>query len=645
MVAGRDVYTGVSGLPEVPDVAVILIPAGRLLEVLEECGKKGIRRLVIETAGFSEYGEDRRDLEKGILTAASRWGMKIIGPNCVGIVNAEKGLILPFIPLYPREIKRGPVSVISQSGGLIHDFIVLCNIENIGVSKLVSIGNKLVCHENDLLEYLIRDPDTGIIGLYLESFREGRRFMDLASSTQKPIVLLKSNRSPGSSQIARFHTSALAGDDRVVDEAMKQAGVHRATDLRGMVEAFKAFSLPPLSGPRLAVLARSGGHAVLSADSVYLHGFTLATFSDRFFAMLSERTREGVIRRTNPLDLGDVFDFDVYLEITERVLEEAGVDGVLVVHSYALGADFEPSMRFIQRSGELSREYGKPVIFCLIAHKEHLLSFKEAGSLPVFTHVDDALTAMHRSLEHVRRRACRDGEVRPLPFSRKAGGSRRLPAGLLAVRDLFGLLEEYGLSVAESRVVKGLIEGLDAAESIGYPVTLKTASPDLLHKTEEGGVILDLKDSPSLKRAFRSLEADTYLVQRMVPSGCEIIIGGRRDPEFGPVVLVGMGGILVEVYKDVAVRVAPVDREEARGMVEELKGADILKGFRGREPFDIEYLVTALVNVSRLLMDHTEIKDLDINPLILLDEGGGLVVDAKLRVEPSSLDTNGHYRV
>ena len=636
VVAGRAVYTDVADVPEVPDIAVILIPAGRLLDVLEACGRKGIRRVVIETAGFSEFGEDRRGLENGILDAASRWGMKIIGPNCVGIVNAEKGLILPFYPLYPHEVKKGPVSVISQSGGLVHDFIVLCNIENVGVGKLVSIGNKLVCDENDFLEYLIDDPDTAVIGLYLENFRDGRRFMDLAGSTGKPIVLLKSNRNPGTKEIARFHTSALAGDDRVVDEAMKQAGVHRVGDLRAMVNAFQAFSLPPPQGPRLAVIARSGGHAVLSADSVYLHGFTLASFSERFFALLSDKTRAGVIRRTNPLDLGDVFDFGIYLNITEKALEEPGVDGVLVVHSYALGVDVEPTRRFISQCGELSRKHGKPVIFCLITHKEDLLFMKEAGGLPVFTHVDDALAAMRRSFEHARRQgrveAAGAGEA---VFGQAAAGSPRLPAGLMAVREAFDLLTRYGLSAAAGTVVKGVDEGLDAARGMGYPVALKSASPGLTHKTEAGGVILDLKDGASLKEAFGKLEADTYLVQKMAPSGCEIIIGGRGDPEFGPVIMAGIGGIFVELYKDVAIRVAPVDAEGARGMVEGLKAADILKGFRGREPYDIEYLIAALVNVSRLLTEHPEIEALDINPLILPDGGGsGVVVDAKLRVAP-----------
>jgi acetate---CoA ligase (ADP-forming) len=635
VLGAREIFSHVNEIPDVPDLAVILVPARGLADVLEACGKKGIRRIVIETGGFSEFGEDRKGLEKEILDAAERWDLKIIGPNCVGIINVENGLALPFYPLYRHEVKRGFVSIISQSGGLIHDILILANIENVGLNKLVSIGNKLLSDENDILEYLISDPNTRIIGLYLESIRNGRRFMELAESTCKPIVLLKANRSQGSREIARFHTSALAGDDRIVDQAAKQAGIHRVSNLRGMIEAFKAFSVPPLTGPRLAVIARSGGHAVLSADSVYLHGFELASFSEGFFGMLSEKTRAGVIKRTNPLDLGDVFDFNVYLEITERALQEGGVDGILLLHSYALGVDFEPSIRFISGCGELSRKYEKPVILCTIAHKEHWLAMREAADIPVFTHVDDALASFRMSLEHFRRRTCMGTDkVRATKYAQGKAPSAPLSSGIMPPLDVFDLLKAYGLAVADFRIVKGLEEGLRAAADIGFPLALKSAHPGLLHKTEEGSVVLGITDETSLEKAFRTVKAESYLLQRMVSSGCEMIIGGRNEPGFGPCVLCGIGGIFVEVYHDVALRVAPIDEEEARHMIEELKGVNILKGFRGRQPYDVEYLARTVARVSRIMADRPEITALDINPLILLDEGGdGVVVDAKIQVQ------------
>jgi acetate---CoA ligase (ADP-forming) len=632
ILGNRTIYPGLSELPVVPDLAVILIPARGLLEVLEECGEKGISRIVIETAGFSEFGEEREDLEKEVLRVVSKWGMKVLGPNCVGIVNVENGLVLPFYPLYPHEAERGSVSVISQSGGLVHDIIVLCNTENVGVNKLISIGNKLVCDENDILEYLISDPTTAIIGLYLENIRDGRRFMDLASSTDKPIILVKSNKSPGGRQMAKFHTSALAGDDRVTDEAMKQAGIHRVGSLPEMVNCFKAFSLPPLKGPRLAVIARSGGHAVLSADSVYLHGFTLASFSEGFFAMLSEKTRAGVIKRTNPLDLGDVFSFNIYAEITERALEEDGVDGVLVLHSYALGAEVESTLTFLSGCAAMVGKHGKPIIFCTVPHREDLLTLREPKGLPMFSQVDDALAALGKAYGHYRAPASAD-RVHPVKYKKEYGSSTRLPQGLMAPRDVFELLKAHGLDVADYRIVKDLDQGLAAARSLGYPVALKTGDPDVLHKTEKGGVALNLMDDQSVAAAFRSMEGESCILQKMAPAGCEIIIGGRNDAEFGPVILCGIGGIFVEVYKDVSLRVAPVDEKIARGMVESLKGAAILKGFRGTPPYDTERLVTALIQISRLLVEHPEISTFDINPLILFERGkGGLIVDGKVEI-------------
>jgi acetyltransferase len=404
-----------------------------------------------------------------------------------------------------------------------------------------------------------------------------------------------------------------------------------------MADCFKAFFLPAPRGLNLAIISRSGGHAVLAADSVYRHGFHVASFSDDFFGMLSEKTRAGVIRRTNPIDLGDVFNLKVYREITEEALREKGVDGVLIVHSYALRVELEPVKKFLSLSGELSKRYGKPVVFCLLPHREDwsgLLSVAEAAHFPVFTHVDEALTALRQSFEHFRHQSIISTKN---PQRRKYKEDRatmpRLPAGDMPIDRVFHLLGQYGLAVADFKIVEGMNEGLDAALEIGYPLALKTASPHVLHKTEKAAVLLHIKDKEALEGAFHNMKTDSYLLQKMAPSGCEIIIGGRNDPEFGPIILCGLGGIFVEVYKDVAVRVTPINEEAARQMIGELRGAVILKGFRGQQPYDEEYLVATLVNISRLLVEHPEINVLDINPLILMGKGnGGIVVDVKLQV-------------
>jgi acetyltransferase len=415
---------------------------------------------------------------------------------------------------------------------------------------------------------------------------------------------------------------------------MKQAGIHRVENLKEMTDSFKAFSLKPLKGLRLAVVTRSGGHAVLAADSVYRHGFKLASFSEDFFNMLSEKTRAGVIRRTNPVDLGDVFDFNVHQEIAERALREDGVDGVVVVHSYALGLDSEPTRSFIASIANLSKAHEKPIIFCMNGHKEDWFAMREVVDFPIFMHVDEALMALRLSYTHfINRTRVRGDYSQMMKYTEKGAIASRLTPGIMPVVEVFDLIRTYGLTVADYRLVKDMEEGLKAARAIGYPVSLKIVSPYILHKTEAAAVLLNIENKKALEKAFQDRKADSYLIQKMVPSGCEIIIGGRNDPEFGPVILCGLGGIFVEVYKDAAVRVVPIDEEMALQMIEELKGAAILKGFRGQEPYDMKYLVTVLVKVSRLLMEHPEIKVLDINPLILQQKGnGGIAVDIKLQI-------------
>lgn len=632
---GRSIYADVSEIPEVPDVAIFLVPARGLAAAVEACGKKGVRRIVIETGGFSEFGDDRKYLEAEVLNIAGKWGMEIVGPNCVGIINVENGLVMPFYPLLPKEVKQGPISIISQSGGIIHDLMMLGHMENIGFRKLASIGNKLMLDENAFLEYFAADPGTAMIGLYLEDIRDGRRFMDLAAAADKPVILLKANRSPEGREVARLHTAALAGDDRIADEAMRQVGVHRVYGLKEMIDCFKVFSIPLPKGPRLAIMARSGGHAVLAADSTYQYGFKLASFSDRFSGMLSEKTRSGVIKRGNPIDLGDVFDIDLYLEITEMALREGGVDGVLIAHSYAPGDDALLTKKFIRQCATLTRKYEKPVMFSVTGHEDDWFAMRDVADLPVFDNADDALAALSRSYEHFRNRTVKRGRKPKFAASgRKARIKSRLSPGFTPVQEVFELLKVYGLAVADYSIVEGLEDGLKGARSIGYPVALKSALPDMLHKTEEDAVVLDIRDGAALKKAFGRIKTGPFLLQKMAPPGCEVILGGRTDPEFGPVVLCGLGGIFAEVYNDVAIRVAPVDAKTAGAMIDEIKGARILKGFRGKRPYDVRYLIASIVNISRLLLEHPEIETLDINPFILMDEGGGgLVVDAKAEVD------------
>lgn len=629
--AGMEVRRELEEVPGVPDLAVLLVPARHVPGTLEACGKKGIRRVILESGGFGEFSGDRVSLEKEVRSVAERYGIKLIGPNCFGVVNVEAGVVLPFFIIDPSFIKQGSASLISQSGGVFYDTCMLCNIENVGLRKLVSIGNKLMTDENDILEYVLRDRGTGVAGLYLENFSDGRRFMGLAASTDKPIVVLKANRSTASSEIAKFHTTALAGDDDVADAAMRQSGVIRVTSFQEMVDCFKIFSLPVLAGRRLALISRSGGHGVICADAAHRYGFEFAEFSEGFMRTVLEK-KLNVIAATNPLDIGDVYDLNEYAPILDAALAEEGVDGVVFVVTYSSESDGSKIRDFIRHAARVDPGCGKPVALCVVTNRDEWFAIKEAADFPVFTDVDQAMKALSWSYEHHRaaskRRSLSDG-VRPAPPAAAAGeaAGRRF----MGPEEGFSLLESYGLPVAGHYMAKDREEALEAAVRLGYPVALKTGDASVLHKSEAGGVFAGISGPEGLAGAIDAIGGQGYLVQKMAPAGREIIIGARVDREFGPVVICGLGGIYVEVMADRSIRVAPVDENTAAEMIGELKGFAILKGARGRAPADIGALKDIIVKVSRLLMENPGIVNLDINPVIVHEEGKGCtIVDVKI---------------
>ena len=633
VVAGREIATDLTGIDAVPDLAVLLIPAELVPETLEECGRKGIRYAVIETGGFSELSGDKGRLEDQIRAAGEKWGMKIIGPNCFGAINLEAGLVLPFFVLDPRYMKKGPVSLISQSGGILYDTCMLASAENVGLCKLVSIGNKLLLDENPCLEYLVSDPGTKVIGLYLEDFSDGRRLAGIAAATEKPIVLLKANRSPAGREIARFHTTALAGDDIVAQAALKEAGIHRVESLAEMMDAFKVFSLPVLKGKRLALITRSGGHGVLSADAAFRYGFELARLSDGFFAAVKSR-KINVINTTNPVDVGDVYDLDEYAGILERAFLEEGVDGVVFVVTFSSEMEALKVERFIAAARQQCALYGKPVALCLVSNREQWARIRERADFPLFSDVAMAMKALALSADHL--------SFGPGRLSARARltGAMRAPqrdtgeGRILGSEEAFSLLAAAGLNIAPYGIAEDIESARALAGSMGYPVAVKIESPRWLHKMEKAGVVLGVADDAALAGVLSRMDGESYLIQKMAHPGHEVIIGGRRDAEFGHVLLFGLGGIFVEVFKDAVVRLAPVDRETAAEMVGQGRGAAILRGARGSPPADIAAITEALVKVSKLLADHPEIRNLDINPLITYDVGqGAIIVDAKVEAD------------
>ena len=634
------ILESVEALPDGVDLAVILTPAETVPSLLDACGSKGIRRAVIESAGFSEFSEAGRELEERVCQVARRWGIRFVGPNCISVVNMENGLCLPFAGLDQRAIKRGPVSVLAQSGGVSVTYALMLSGVGLGVNKVVSMGNKTDLDEVDFLAFLLDDPGTEIVCLYLESMDQGRRLMELAASSPKPVIVHKANTGQASAQIAFSHTAALASDDRIVGAAMRQAGVARAASFDDGVALAQGFTLPPVRGNDLVVVSRSGGHAVVAADAAGDDGFRLAPVPGDFLAGVRSLFRADVIALTNPLDLGTLFDFDLYGRIVEECLRTIAPDALLLVHTYNPG-EREASHRLARRVWELGRELDRPVALCAFTRREVMEQLRQETDGPVFTEIEAAVRALAASRDRynhpARLRPPRllSARLRPPSVSdQRPHEVEGLLArdGVLTADAALGLCASFGVPTGEWAVVESVEGALVAAGAIGYPVAFKVLSPDVAHKSDVGGVVLDVGGPEALRREFAALMARMeerapgarltgVLVQQMFAGGRELILGGKRDPSFGPVVMFGLGGVYAEVFGDVAFRLAPLGRQDAEEMMFEVQGSRLLRGVRGEPPADVDAVVEALLALSRLMVACPEVAEIDVNPLLVFEQG------------------------
>jgi acetyltransferase len=635
---GRGICTSMEDLKEGIDVAVILTPAQTVPGILESCGRKKIRWAIIESGGFSEYSEEGAKLEKEVLHIAKKWGIRIVGPNGIGIINIENGFVVAFPPLNRKAVRKGKVSLLVQSGGVSLTYLNLLSSASVGISKIVSMGNKLDLNEIDFLKYLIQDSQTEIIGIYLESIQRGRDLLEMARSTSKPIILHKANTGEASKEIAKLHTAALANDDKIVETALKQADIIRARDFRSFINAVKVLSLPPMKGNDLVILSRSGGIAIVAADSAERYGFRLFPMKKSFQDRIHSYFRAKVIQPTNPLDLGDLFDFDLYTKILEHVLRIKAVDGIIFQHA-AVGEEIQPSRKLIHKAKELSLRYQKPVAFCYLTEEEELAYIKRTFDYPIFIEPEDALSALAISREHYRKRKISRGKPPAYSVDRshvkrlihKAKKEKRDPI----LPEAFEVLQGYGIPVADYQVVHQKEDLKKTMNKIKGPVALKVISPEISHKSDVGGVALNVNDLSQAVKVYSKMNKlgkrrfSGVLVQKMIPDGKEVILGAKRDSSFGPVVLFGLGGIYVEVFKESSLRVAPINRLEAEEMISELKVSAILKGIRGERPLDIKALAENLLRLSQLMMDFPEIEGIDINPMKVLEKGA-VAVDARI---------------
>jgi acyl-CoA synthetase (NDP forming) len=640
---GLPIHASPEELPEPVDLAVILAPARYVPELVDACGRAGIRRVIVESAGFGEKGGSGDSLQERLVEAARRWGIRFIGPNCLGVVNIANGLVVPFNPM-PRIYEPGGISVISQSGGVGIAYLSMLAHEGLGVARFASVGNKLDVDECDLLDFLIDDPLTTIVVMYLEGIADGRRLLRSLERCDKPVLVQKANRGRLSQDIASSHTASLAGDDAVVEAALAQVGAVRFDDGHGLANAVRALSLPTMQGDRLAVISRSGGHAVQVADACERHGFALANLGPEVFELIQGRSRAGVVRLTNPLDLGDLFDFDLYVDLVAAALEQPDVDGVVFMHTYTGPMERERSRGMVERLAALGRSQGKPVVVAIITEPEELAWLRRSNGYPIFNEPTDAVAALDllRAQSRLRARPAVARVSPQLDTAAVADALRVAGARGAAVAPALEVVAACGISVPPSRLVRSIDEARGAAAELGFPLAAKISSARLSHKSDVGGVRLGLSDPPALEAACADLlallaerapdePAAGVLLQPMAPGGLDLIVGGRRDPQFGPVVVAGFGGVLVEIMGQVSLRVAPVGPAQARAMLLGLHGAALFHGVRGGPSMDLDAAADVIARVGALLEAHPEIGSIDINPLRLYPVGeGAQALDARI---------------
>ena len=621
---GHRIYPSVTDIPEPVDLAVLLVPAPAVPDVLRQCGEKGIHRVIVESAGFRELGEDRIALEDEVRRVLDEYGMRMIGPNCLGIINRYNGLALPFMPI-KAETSRGKISIISQSGGVGAMMLNTLASENLGLSKFASIGNRLDVDETELLQYFVEDGETEIIFCYLEGIARGRSLMELALQSRKPIIVHKSNSGRTGAAIARSHSASLSADDQVVGAAFRQCGVIRTREQREAIGYIKSFSLPPTRGNRLAIISRSGGHAVMAADAAEEYGFVLPPFPPEILQLVREHSRAGVIQFQNPMDLGDLFDLPLYRTLAEKTLARDDIDGLVFIHNYQGVFDAEESRQLVESFGDLIRKYRKPMAVCVFTTRQELSGNLRRLTFPVFSDPREAVKALARNRDQSARRLFPFSTQRPDQIDAALGRSlvQALEDGPIDPERLAAILACYGIPMVKWERAESPEGAVEAALSMGFPVVLKTANPDVIHKTEVGGVYLNLPDEESVRKAYEDMEShgEAVLVQKMTAGGLEWLVGGRQDRDFGGVLVAGLGGVHVEVFKETSIRIVPLVHEEAQKLIDECRGAALLAGIRGEQPRDRGALADLLVRVSWVLHDLPQLQELDLNPVAVFREG------------------------
>jgi acetyltransferase len=652
-ILGLKCYENISEVPREVDLAVYALPSRLAPSVLDECGRKGVKNVVIVSGGFKEVGGEFRDLEAEVISIARKYGMKIIGPNCIGVFDGHSRFDTFFQPHERMARPRaGPISIITQSGTYGVQFLEMANDDHIGISKMVSYGNRADVDEADLIRYLGQDDATKVIAIYLEAVGDGRRLTEAVREVapKKPIVIMKVGRTKLGVRTAQSHTGWLAGSYEVAKAAFKQAGVVVAENFEELYDCAKGLALQPLpKGRRIGMTTNGMGFAVAACDVAEPKGILVGTYTEETRSKLVETLPSYVLAR-DIVDLTGSATSQDYMVSMEALLKDPRID--LLMPSFVF--QDSPLDEGILSVLPQMRRFGKPIL-CVHtggAYGRRMASrFQEEG-IPFYTTADRAIKVADAMMWLNEYRASlpeRFGGYFEATGEAVEYGKELVQGALSGGRCLLlehegkALLKRYGVSIAESLLARSEEEAVEVAGRLGFPVVLKIVSPDVVHKSDVGGVLVGLEDEAEVREGYRLIlehvkaavsraRVEGLLVQKMAPQGVEVIAGGVRDREFGPVVMFGLGGVFVEVLKDVVFRLAPITRFEAFEMIREIRGYPILRGVRGQLSVDEEALAEILVRVSRLMMDHVEVSEIDLNPIFAYKEGA-IVADVRVMLK------------
>ena len=651
-------YPSVGEIGDGVDLAVIAVPAGIVPDVVEECGRIGVRGLVVVTAGFAETGEEGRRRQEELLETVRGERMRMVGPNCLGLLHTHPDVRLnaSFAPWMPP---AGSIGLCSQSGALGVAIIALACRLGLGLSSFVSVGNKADVAADDLLEYWEEDPGTRVLLFYLESFARPRRFARIARRVgrRKPIVIVKSGRTEAGERAAGSHTAALSAAETAVEALFRQTGIVRAETLEEMFGIARVLADQPLlEGRRIGVVTNAGGPAILCADALEATGLEVPTLSAETRKSLDEFLPPEAATG-NPVDMIASADPEAYRRAVRTVLASGEVDGLVVIYTPVGIIDTDEVADAICDAVASAREEGaggRPVVASIVGGESDVHGIETEGgeTIPAYPFPEVVGRVLGKVAAYAEWRATDPGAFpefedqaldEATEICRTALEERG--EGWLTVIEARKVLDRAGLAVAPGGVAETADEAVGIAEEIGYPVAVKLASVEIVHKTEIGGVKLDLEDADAVRGAFEEIERrlaeegrsgamQGALVQPMLGGGAEVMMGMSTDPVFGPVLAFGMGGIHVEVLRDVAFRVCPLTDRDAAEMVREIRGYRLLQGYRGHPAADVEALEEALLRLSRAVEHVEAIAEIDLNPVFALEPGEGYrIVDARIRVE------------